>query len=75
MSQEELTGDDDEKEDNDDANDDPHAHLHVLHSQSTRIMSIPRTSTYLPPHLLADAVGATSESLSRVGQIVGLVLK
>ena len=29
----------------------------------------------LPPHLLSDSVGATSEALRRDGQVVGLVLQ
>jgi hypothetical protein len=29
----------------------------------------------LPPHLLADSVGATSEALGRNSQVVGLVLQ
>ena len=29
----------------------------------------------LPPHLLADSVGATAEALGRDGQVVGLILQ
>lgn len=53
-----LTRYDDDQDQDDNAGDDAHAHLHVL-----------------PPHLLPDTVGAPTETLSRHGQVVCLVLQ
>jgi len=47
-----------DEDENDDASDEAHAHLHVL-----------------PPHLLANPVRTTTESLSRDSQVVGLILE
>jgi len=49
---------DDDENENDDASDQAHPHLHVL-----------------PPHLLANAVGATAEAMRRGRKVVGLVLE
>lgn len=48
----------DDDEQDDDADDEPYAHLDVL-----------------PPHLLPDAVGSPTETLSRDGEVVCLVLQ
>jgi hypothetical protein len=51
-------GNDDDKEENDDANNQADTHLHIL-----------------PPHLLANAIGAAAETLGGDGKVVGLILK
>lgn len=53
-----TTGNDDDDEQKNDADDQAHSHFHVL-----------------PPHLLSDPVGTTSEALRRDSQVVGLVLQ
>lgn len=58
LQKDQLTRYDDDQDQNNDAGNDAHAHLHVL-----------------PPHLLADTVGAPTETLGRYGQVVCLVLQ